>query len=132
MGKQMSYVSRYLCMYDQIAVSDKFPCVLVYCTQIYICTYNYRDYRDYRYYLTARAGSLTGDKRVTGGKLPYFPGNFRVNTEITENILVCGNALPVNSEPSRRDDERRNTNRPGNQDNDDKDAMDWGGKKKTS
>ena len=37
-------------------------------------------------------------KNVTGGKLPYLPGNFWVNTEITENNLFCGNALPGNSE----------------------------------
>ena len=48
-----------------------------------------------------RPGSLTGGKSVTGGKLQYFPGNLRVNTEITENNLSCGNALPGNSEPSR-------------------------------
>ena len=60
---------------------------------------DYRDCRDYRDYLTAMHGLLTGIKSVTGGKLPYFPGNFRVNTKITENNLFCGNTLPGNSEP---------------------------------
>ena len=63
-------------------------------------TEDYRDYRDHRNYLTARPGSLTGEKNVTGGKLPYFPGNFWVNTEFTENSLFCGNVLPGNSQPS--------------------------------
>ena len=61
------------------------------------------DYRDYRNYLTLRHGSLTGGKSVTGGKLPYLPGNFRVNTEITENNLFCGNAVTGNSEPRYED-----------------------------
>ena len=29
-------------------------------------------------------GSLTGIKSVIGGKLPYFPSNFQVDTKITE------------------------------------------------
>ena len=45
-------------------------------------------------------GSLAGIKRVTGEALPFLMGNFRVDVEFAKNNLVCGNALPVNSQPN--------------------------------
>ena len=46
-------------------------------------------------------GSLTGIKSVTRGNLPYLLGNFCVNTKLTKDNLLCGNALPGNLQPSQ-------------------------------